>query len=379
MPNLDLRRPAAVGLALLSAILVLGAGSAGAAGTLVAYNMYPLVSDSAAVQAPLADSAFVNGWGLSASATSPWWSSNKETNTSTLYTGVGSKNALVVTVAGRADRHDRERRARPTSPVSQNGVSGAVALPVRHARRPDPRLDADGERDERGRRRRQLRAAAPSTPASRPRTTGCTRPTSTTPASTRSTPRSSRSALPLQGSEHPRRLGAVRHPGARREHLRHLRQAGPAKKTTPSRAAGSATSTSSAPTGRSLTRVASKGNANAPLNAPWGLAMAPANFGAYSGDLLVGQLRQRPDQRLPAPLDRQQVGLQGPGPRRERYADRDRRPLGDRVRQRRLGRTDEQPVLRRRPVRRHARPVRLHRRRLTLPRERGPAGPRSRR
>jgi uncharacterized protein (TIGR03118 family) len=34
--------------------------------------------------------------------------------------------------------------------------------------------------------------------------------------------------------------------------------------------------------------VASKGNKRAPLNAPWGLALAPSNFGAYSGDLLVG-------------------------------------------------------------------------------------------
>jgi uncharacterized protein (TIGR03118 family) len=42
------------------------------------------------------------------------------------------------------------------------------------------------------------------------------------------------------------------------------------------------------PDGTLIARVASKGNARAPLNAPWGLAMAPANFGAYSGDLLVG-------------------------------------------------------------------------------------------
>jgi uncharacterized protein (TIGR03118 family) len=31
-------------------------------------------------------------------------------------------------------------------------------------------------------------------------------------------------------------------------------------------------------------RVASRGS----LNAPWGLAMAPADFGKFSGDLLVG-------------------------------------------------------------------------------------------
>jgi uncharacterized protein (TIGR03118 family) len=42
------------------------------------------------------------------------------------------------------------------------------------------------------------------------------------------------------------------------------------------------------PDGKLVTRVASAGSSNAPLNAPWGLAMAPSNFGAYSGDLLVG-------------------------------------------------------------------------------------------
>jgi uncharacterized protein (TIGR03118 family) len=36
--------------------------------------------------------------------------------------------------------------------------------------------------------------------------------------------------------------------------------------------------------GNFIERVASAGE----LNAPWGLAMAPANFGKFSGDLLVG-------------------------------------------------------------------------------------------
>src|SRR5437773_3617209 len=48
----------------------------------------------------MTDSSLVNGWGLSASTTSPWWTSNNKTSTSTLYTGVGSKNALTVTVPG---------------------------------------------------------------------------------------------------------------------------------------------------------------------------------------------------------------------------------------------------------------------------------------
>ena len=89
-------------LAVVAAIVAatVAAGGAGAAPALVAYNLYPLISDGAAVPAPLADASLVNGWGLSASATSPWWTSNNKTGTSTLYTGLGSKNALTVSVPG---------------------------------------------------------------------------------------------------------------------------------------------------------------------------------------------------------------------------------------------------------------------------------------
>src|SRR5262249_11200152 len=83
--------------------------------SLVAYNLYPLVSDSSAVAAPLADASLVNGWGLSASATSPWWTSNNKTNTSTLYTGGGSKNALTVSVPGG-----------PTGPVANESAGASM-------------------------------------------------------------------------------------------------------------------------------------------------------------------------------------------------------------------------------------------------------------
>jgi uncharacterized protein (TIGR03118 family) len=89
-----------VAFAMLVIGLVAGVAGANATGSLVAYNVYPLISDSSAVSAPMTDSSLVNGWGLSASTTSPWWTSNNKTNTSTLYTGVGSKNALTVTVPG---------------------------------------------------------------------------------------------------------------------------------------------------------------------------------------------------------------------------------------------------------------------------------------
>jgi hypothetical protein len=34
--------------------------------------------------------------------------------------------------------------------------------------------------------------------------------------------------------------------------------------------------------------VVNSGKKNAPLNAPWGLALAPADFSVFSNDLLVG-------------------------------------------------------------------------------------------
>ena len=65
------------------------------------FTVHQLVSDDAsATQAAAADRSLVNAWGLSAGPTTPWWTSNNGTNTSTLYSGVGSKAALTVAVAG---------------------------------------------------------------------------------------------------------------------------------------------------------------------------------------------------------------------------------------------------------------------------------------
>ena len=123
------------------------------------------------------------------------------------------------------------------------------------------------------------------------------------------------------------------------------------------------------PDGQLVARVVNSGKKNAPLNAPWGLAMAPADFSVFGGDLLVGQLRQRTHQRLHAAG--QQVGLQGPAARRHGRTDRDRRSLGDRLRQRRRGRTDEHAVLPVRPGRREARALRIDHRGLSHTEVRG--------
>jgi uncharacterized protein (TIGR03118 family) len=64
------------------------------------YVVTPLVSDQPGV-APKTDPNLVNAWGLTSSATSPWWVSDNGTDKSTLYRGSdGAPQSLVVTVDG---------------------------------------------------------------------------------------------------------------------------------------------------------------------------------------------------------------------------------------------------------------------------------------
>jgi uncharacterized protein (TIGR03118 family) len=61
------------------------------------YKRTDLVTNQAGV-APLTDPNLVNGWGLTRSSSSPFWVSDNVTGKSTLYTGSGAKVNLVVTI-----------------------------------------------------------------------------------------------------------------------------------------------------------------------------------------------------------------------------------------------------------------------------------------
>ena len=61
------------------------------------YTVHPLVSNVAGM-APNTDPNLVNAWGLTASATSPWWIADNGTSVSTLYRADGSIVPLVVQV-----------------------------------------------------------------------------------------------------------------------------------------------------------------------------------------------------------------------------------------------------------------------------------------
>ena len=271
--------------AFFGATLVAGGATAATKGNW--FNMYPLISDTAGGTALRADASLVNGWGLSAGPTTPWWTSNNGTNTSTLYSGAGVKSALTVSVPGG-----------PTGTVfNGNATAFAVSRTARAARRASSSRRRTGQilgwsptvngtvavtavdNSSQGRALRRARDAQ--RPAlcdglpQRAASTSSTRSSRPSRSRTASSTRRSRRAGRRSGSR--RSAGTSSSPT--RSRIRRSARTSPA--------AGWATSTSTRPTG-ALARVAKRGLPKAPLNSPWGLAMAPATFGGFAGDLLVG-------------------------------------------------------------------------------------------
>jgi uncharacterized protein (TIGR03118 family) len=78
------------------ALVLVAATAAGAAGA-NSYTVHPLVSDTG-VGGTIKDANLVNAWGLTASSTSPWWVADNGTGLSTLYNGAGAIVPLVVDV-----------------------------------------------------------------------------------------------------------------------------------------------------------------------------------------------------------------------------------------------------------------------------------------
>ena len=86
-----------------------------------AYVQTNLVSDTPGL-APVTDPNLIAPWGISESATSPFWISNEGSGTSTLYNGSGTITPLVVTIAGGA------KSPKPTQPTGQvqNSTTGFI-------------------------------------------------------------------------------------------------------------------------------------------------------------------------------------------------------------------------------------------------------------
>jgi uncharacterized protein (TIGR03118 family) len=75
------------------------------------YAQTNLVSNTSGV-APVTDPQLINPWGLSRGSGSPWWISDKATGFSTLYDGEGAKQTLIVTIP-------------PADPTNKNTPTGS--------------------------------------------------------------------------------------------------------------------------------------------------------------------------------------------------------------------------------------------------------------
>jgi len=89
MENARKRSRRVIVVAAFAVALLTAAGSSAAS-----ENVYTVTT----LQSTATDSSLVNGWGLAALPGSPWWVADNETNVSTLYNAAGVKQALTVQV-----------------------------------------------------------------------------------------------------------------------------------------------------------------------------------------------------------------------------------------------------------------------------------------
>jgi uncharacterized protein (TIGR03118 family) len=91
------QRSSRIAIALMLAVFSLTMVTLPAQATSITFKQVNLVSDIPGL-ALSTDSDLVNPWGISHSATSPFWVSDNGKGVSTLYNGAGAKQALVVTI-----------------------------------------------------------------------------------------------------------------------------------------------------------------------------------------------------------------------------------------------------------------------------------------
>jgi uncharacterized protein (TIGR03118 family) len=271
-----------------AAVLVGGvAAAADARQQASAYTVHALVSDGAAVAAPATDASLVNAWGLVAGPTTPWWSANNGTNTSTLYTGTGSKIALTVAVPG-APTGTVFNASSTDFVVSQNGKSGAARFlfateggtvlgwsPAVNGATAIAGADRSGAGAiYKGLATANDRLYAADFHNGRVDVFDASFGLVSLPGGFQD-PKIAKGFAPfgIQALGGNIVVTYAKQDAARKDDVA---------------APGQGFVDEFTPDGKLVARVVNSGKKNAPLNAPWGLALAPADFGGFAGDLLVG-------------------------------------------------------------------------------------------
>jgi uncharacterized protein (TIGR03118 family) len=79
------------------------------------------------------DSQLVNGWGLARSSSSAWWVSDEATGVATIYNGPGDKQPLVVTIPKNNPNDPTFPQGTPTGAISNNSTTDFVITPGKAA------------------------------------------------------------------------------------------------------------------------------------------------------------------------------------------------------------------------------------------------------
>jgi uncharacterized protein (TIGR03118 family) len=96
------------------------------------YKQTNLVSDTSGVAA-VTDPQLVNPWGLSRSSSSPWWISDNGTGVSTLYNGAGAKQSLVVTIPQADPNNKNMPIGTPTGTIANSSQTDFLLAPGKPA------------------------------------------------------------------------------------------------------------------------------------------------------------------------------------------------------------------------------------------------------
>lgn len=92
------------------------------------YTQTNLVSNTSGV-APVTDPTLVNPWGLSSSDSSPWWVSDNATGLSTLYNGAGAKQSLIVTIPPANPSNPKTPTGTPTGTIFNGSTTDFLLAP----------------------------------------------------------------------------------------------------------------------------------------------------------------------------------------------------------------------------------------------------------
>ena len=96
------------------------------------YAQTNLVSNAAGV-APVTDPQLINPWGISRGSGSPWWVSDNATGFSTLYNGAGAKQSLIVTIPPADPTNKNTPTGTPTGTIANSSQTDFLLAPTKPA------------------------------------------------------------------------------------------------------------------------------------------------------------------------------------------------------------------------------------------------------